>query len=219
MTPQHHVTDEFLLDYAAGGVAEPVALLVASHLTFCPECRARARMMEGIGGAMLETIEPAAVEAGSRARVLGLIGEAGPAKAAPTTRPASTLFPRPLAAYISAEPAALPWQPILRGVAQCPLTLHEHGKSSLKAALLRIAGGRAIPHHTHRGLEMLLVLDGSFADETGHYRRGDVQIADESLAHRPVADRERDCICLTVVEGPIRLTGPFARLLNPFLRN
>ena len=221
MTPRHHPTDEYLLDYAAGSTTEPVALVIASHLTFCPDCRARARMLDGIGGCLLETIEPTPVAARSFGRLLERLGEARMAPAPSASKPSplmeTSIFPRPMAAYVMGEPSVLPWRRVVRGVDECPLTMHDQGRGTLKTALLRIAGGRGIPRHTHRGVEMLLVLDGSFSDETGHYARGDVQIADEALVHRPIADAGRDCVCLTVVEGPIRLTGPLARFLNPFL--
>ena len=63
-----------------------------------------------------------------------------------------------------------------------------------------------------------MVLDGGFSDENGRFAQGDVAISDDTIAHRPVADAERDCLCLTVTEGPIRLTGFIGRLINPFLR-
>jgi putative transcriptional regulator len=87
-----------------------------------------------------------------------------------------------------------------------------------QASLIRIDAGRAFVHHAHRGEELLLVLEGDFADETGRYQVGDVATYDEAVAHRPIAGRERPCICLALTNAPIRMTGFFARLFNPFLR-
>jgi putative transcriptional regulator len=75
-----------------------------------------------------------------------------------------------------------------------------------------------MPTHTHDGSELTLVLAGGFSDESGHFVRGDVAEADPSINHQPVADPGEDCLCLAVTDAPIRLTGPFGRLLNPFLR-
>jgi putative transcriptional regulator len=36
--------------------------------------------------------------------------------------------------------------------------------------------------------------------------------------HRPIAGPGRDCICLTVIDAPLRLTGRFGRFLNPFVK-
>ena len=78
----------------------------------------------------------------------------------------------------------------------------EHG--ARRATLLRIAAGRAIPKHTHRGLEMTLVLDGAFADEAGQYSSGDVCVADGKIEHQPIAGIAQDCLCLVVASSPIR---------------
>jgi putative transcriptional regulator len=63
-------------------------------------------------------------------------------------------------------------------------------------------------------MEMTLLLAGGFSDETGHYLRGDVALADPSVDHRPVADPGEDCLCLAVTDAPLRLTGRFGRYLN-----
>lgn len=63
-----------------------------------------------------------------------------------------------------------------------------------------------------------MVLDDAFNDETGRYARGDIEVSDDAITDRPVADADRDCLCLIVTEGPIRLTDLVGRLINPFLR-
>ena len=54
MTLGHHPADELLLDYAAGRAASAVALIVATHLWFCPACRRTVALAEGVGGALLD---------------------------------------------------------------------------------------------------------------------------------------------------------------------
>jgi putative transcriptional regulator len=83
---------------------------------------------------------------------------------------------------------------------------------------MRIRAGRAVPRHTHRGYELVCVLEGGFSDAAGHYGRGDVAVADDGVDHQPTADADGDCICLAVTDAPVRLTGRFWRLLNPFVR-
>jgi putative transcriptional regulator len=36
--------------------------------------------------------------------------------------------------------------------------------------------------------------------------------------HRPVVDSDEECICLAVLDAPLKLTGMIGRLVNPFLR-
>ena len=87
-----------------------------------------------------------------------------------------------------------------------------------RTTLIRVRAGRMVPQHTHEGNELTVVLRGAFHDETGHYVRGDLAIADASVDHRPIADEGEDCLCLAVTDAPLRLTGRFGRFLNPFIR-
>ena len=58
----HHVPDEALLAYAAGGSTVGEDLLVACHLTLCPECRARADEADRIGAALSTRTAPVDVD-------------------------------------------------------------------------------------------------------------------------------------------------------------
>jgi putative transcriptional regulator len=60
----------------------------------------------------------------------------------------------------------------------------------------------------------VLVLEGGYSDNTGHYRRGEIVLADRDVDHRPVADLGEACICFIVHEGGIRLTGPMGRIVE-----
>ena len=73
-------------------------------------------------------------------------------------------------------------------------------------------------HAEQETLDELLVLDGGYSDSDGHYRRGDVTLADSTTDHSPIADDDGPCVCLLVRNGAARLTGPVARFLNPFIR-
>jgi putative transcriptional regulator len=76
-----------------------------------------------------------------------------------------------------------------------------------------------MPSHTHPGMEATLVLKGSFADATGYYGRGDLAVVDSDVDHKPVAGADEDCICFAVSEGPVKLTGPIARLFQKLIRH
>ena len=53
MTIRHHVSDRLLMAYAAGTLPEAFSLVVATHLSLCDECRARAASYDALGGAVL----------------------------------------------------------------------------------------------------------------------------------------------------------------------
>jgi putative transcriptional regulator len=218
MKPTHHLSDEWLIDYAAGTAPEPVSVLVATHLALCPDCRASYRRLEAIGGALLELASPVAVGAAARESVLARLDDPAPIPAAAPTPTANSpsQLPRPLRDCVPNGLAALPWQRLGRGAAiawlRCAST------TPYKMLMLRIAAGGSVPWHTHRGNELVLVLQGAYVDHLGRFGPGDVAIADDTIDHRPIADKGEDCFCLAVVDAPIRFTGVFSRLLNPLLR-
>lgn len=216
--PSHHLDDAFLLDYAAGNTSEAVSLLIATHLALCPECRARAEELEALGGAMLESLAPTAVDHDALSAVLARLDasdEVEPSVLAPPANDEGQVpsIPMPLRGYLNAEPDALTWQPVIRGLEE-----YELDAGGAKTKLLRIKPGASMPQHTHEGRELTLVLEGSYDDEIGHFGRGDVAILDDDHDHRPIAGPGQDCICLTVIDAPLRLTGRFGRFLNPFVK-
>jgi putative transcriptional regulator len=60
---------------------------------------------------------------------------------------------------------------------------------------------------------MTMVLAGGYTDESGSFARGDVENADSSVVHQPIADQGEPCICVTVTQGPLLPTGLF-RLIS-----
>jgi len=225
---QHLPPEELLLDYATGTLAEPLSLLVATHVTLSPESRRQVREFESIGGALLESVEPAEMAPGALDAALAEIDAApdaggdeaaGPAerpRAADASGPSGTAasVPTPLRTYVQRNFDALPWRERGSNVAEFDLLPDYPG---YKTRLLRIRAGAKVPQHTHAGGEYTLVLEGSFTDETGRFARGDVAVADADVTHQPVAGSEGDCICLAVTDAPLKMTGPLGRILNYFV--
>lgn len=217
---QHHPNDGLLIAYAAGSLEEPLALLVATHLALCPDCRASVEGYEAIGGILLDDLEPEAVSDQALEQLFDQLDQVG-GEPAPTgdskgrRRPArASDIPQPLRGYLGPDLESLSW----RGLGSVLETELLPGFAGYKTQLMRIKPGTAVPQHTHEGSEVTLVLQGGFSDASGHYERGDVAFADRSVTHQPVADPGGDCLCLAVTDAPLKLTGPIGRFLNPFLR-
>jgi putative transcriptional regulator len=213
--PHFHLSDEDLLDYAAGRFSQPFAVLIASHLTLCPTCRSTVADFEALGGVAVEAAAPVELAAGSLEAMLARLDE--PAKLeieAPVPPPAGELarLPAPLRAFLGGAPA---WKKVMRGLDEAEIGRRQ---GDIRARLMRIAPGGAMPRHTHGGREMLIVLDGGYSDEVGTYDIGDVAVADADLVHRPVADAVEGCLCFAVTDAPLKLTGPLGRVLNLFIR-
>ena len=122
----------------------------------------------------------------------------------------SALMPLALRSYVNRHVGALKWRTILPGIKECRIARNARGEASF----LRCRPGVALPAHTHEGLEAALVLQGGFSDATGHYALGEIAVADDTVDHRPVADRSAECVVFIVSEAPVKLTGPFGRLIQ-----
>jgi putative transcriptional regulator len=213
--PTHHPSEERLLDYVSGALPEPLALLVATHLALCPACRRMSAELEALGGVLLESVAPEPLAKGSLEETLARLDQPAPASAAPRAAAAGDpALPQPLRDYVGDGLDCLPWR-WLGPIAEFRMLPQHRGYTT---RLLWAKPGAAVPAHTHAGSEMTLVLRGGFTDEDGHFVRGDVEEADGSVDHRPVADEGEECICLAVTDGRLKLTSRFGRLLNPFLR-
>lgn len=213
----HRAPEELLLGYAAGSLPEPTALVVAAHAALCPESAREIRRLERLGGGMLDALAPAPLRADALDRALAALDmpEPSPAPAPAATPETRALLPRPVWPYVKGDIRNIAWRARGPHIHTAHLATETDGHS---AFLLRVKAGRAAPRHTHRGLELTLVLSGAFHDAANLYARGDIQVADPTIDHVPIAEAGEDCICLVALEAPIRFTGPIGRLANPFVK-
>lgn len=198
-----------LASYAAGTLGAPLHALIAAHLALKPDNRRFVRALEVLGACEIDSVKPVALN--RRDEMLARIF-ASDAKLNPHSSWSDPVVPQPIAALIGGDLAAVKWKAVLPGIRECRISNDRHGEASL----LWIKPGKMMPSHTHGGSEVTLVLKGGFTDSTGHYRRGDIAIADSDVDHRPQADDDEDCICFAVSEAPLRLTGPFLRFVKHF---
>lgn len=209
---RHHLSEGLLTAYAAGNLSEAFALVVATHVTMCDECRARLGALEALGGAVMEA-DSVPMDEGSLDAVLARL-DAAPAARPSAAAPRRGVLPAPLADYVGGDLEAVRWKPLGMGVRQAILPT-ARGAS---ARLLYIPGGQAVPDHGHRGTELTLVLQGAFRDEVDRFGPGDLEIATDELEHTPVAEAGAPCICLAATDAPLRFRGLMPRLLQPLFR-
>ncbi len=211
-TIRHHLNDALLMGYAAGHLSEAFGLVVATHVTMCDDCRARLESYEALGGAVIEAEDETAVSTDALARMMARLEV--PVVSAPPKAPRKTSLPSPVAAYVGGDLDAVKWRALGGGVRQAILPTGP--KATVR--LLHIPAGQAVPDHGHRGMELTLVLRGAFRDATDRFGPGDLEIAGEDLAHKPVAEAGEDCICLAATDAPLRFAGLMPRLLQPLFR-
>lgn len=205
----HHIPDAMLAAYSSGNLSQPYALVVAAHLSLCKECRAALGAHEVVGGAILDTTREERLSDGLKSNVLAMLDT----PAAPeVTHQRSGVFPGPVMEALKGKPPR--WKSLGLGVRQSILRDERDGS----VRLLYIPPGQAVPDHSHNGLELTLVLQGSFSDNTGRFGVGDLEIADQDLEHTPIADKGAPCICLAATDAPLRFNALIPRLLQPLFR-
>lgn len=213
MTVRHHLNDDLLLDYAAGTLSEGWSLAVACHLAMCPQCRGQLALAEATGGALMEELAPVDGPGDSWEALKSRLMAEPKAKAAPTRRPASATLPEPLRSYLGGDLDSLKW----RNLGNAKQILIKTADETTQARLLCIAAGKPVPEHSHGGRELTVVLKGSFHDEVDRFGPGDIEDADGSLTHQPVADDQEDCICLAITDAPLKFSSRLLRFVQPML--
>lgn len=205
----HHVPDAMLAAYAAGNLPHAFAVAVASHVSLCEQCRIALGAHQSVGGAILEDTPSVAVSSTLKDNIFSLLD--APFTPEPVFE-RKGIFPGPvMEALRGREPR---WKTLGMGVRQDILSADSNGS----VRLLYIPPGQAVPDHSHNGLELTLVLQGSFSDETGRFGIGDLEIADEHLEHTPVADDGDPCICLASTDARLRFRSLVPRLLQPLFQ-
>ncbi len=210
MTITHHLSDDLLMSYSAGRLPEAFALVVATHISLCDDCRARLLAFDAVGGALVERCGTVAMRDDSLEAVLARLDDTPPAAPVPRRRGG---LPQPLQDYLGCDLSEVKWRSVGMGVRQSVLPT-ERGAS---ARLLYIPSGAALPDHGHRGMELTLVLQGAFIDDGARFGPGDIEIADAQMQHTPIADIGSDCICLAATDARLRFNGVMQRIAQPFL--
>ncbi len=205
----HHTPDAMLAAYAAGTLPHAFAVVVATHVSLCVHCRAALEAHQAIGGAVLDATDSVTVSDHLKSDILAQLDASAPRE---VTYTRSGIYPGPvMQALEGKEPN---WKTLGMGVRQSILSSNQEGS----VRLLYIPPGQAVPDHGHNGLELTLVLQGSFSDETGRFGVGDLEIADEDLEHTPTANQGDPCICLAATDAPLRFHALLPRLLQPFFK-
>ena len=217
MTINHHPSDALLVAYGSGSLNEGLALVVATHLACCTSCRKLAGDIEAIGGTFLEDLPPAELRPDRFVQIMARAqNETILERPASKPNPSGNLgrLPPPLGRYVAELPEAR-WRWLAPGVRQ--IDLAQPTQTGGSSRLLRIAPGVTLPHHGHAGTELTLVLEGSFTDEVGRFKAGDLAELGDETRHQPVADTDVDCICLIATEAPLRFSGFVGRLIQPLI--
>ena len=228
-----HPSDNQLLEYSAGTCDWAVGLSIAAHLHYCPQCRARISELNQIGGFFLSEPVSQEISSNSFSKTLSKIrhvtehsGDERKSHCAskydfshgmedqhykPNDGPS---YP-PVVKKLLQSTGKLHWRQVGFAVKASRLLT---GQDKYEVNLHRIRKGGTVPEHDHQGLEITIVLEGSFSDENGVYHPGDFIAKLPGEKHRPTATQDNDCLCLSVSEAPIKLSGFWGRMITPFFK-
>lgn len=215
--PQHHPSEAMLMDYALGNISAGFELAVEVHLDSCDRCRSDMLLMRELAGGLLADTASADVTVADISQLLDALPEQEAADISDFDG-RSDMPPRLAALFASRDidPSVADGLPFVQrapGIATIPLTREADGTF---ARLMRIAAGKAVPHHTHNGVELTVLVKGAYEDEISWYGPGDFVEHGPEIRHQPIADKGRDCICIGVTEGPLAFSNPVYRVLRPF---
>lgn len=222
----HHPDDNLLTEYSSGSLADALGVIVCAHLQSCPHCRKRVEQLNKLGAAILNQSVVEAVQPESFAQLMARIRSEKSETAQRDIRstpeqlhpsyandPLLKHLPKVIAKLLPRD-GKLKWERVSNSLKTARL---KTGQSQYEVAFQRISSGGKVVEHDHRGLEVTMVLCGSFSDEDGVYNQGDFLVRNPGEVHRPTATQNQDCLCISVVEAPVKVTGLFGKLVNPFL--
>jgi len=212
----HHLTDETLQDYASGVLNSSMETLIACHLTVCPVCRQRADMADAIGGICLDG-QNAAPMIASADDILALnkSADSTTSTAAASQLPAGPGIPRPLARLLPAPLDELPWKSFGPGLKQYNLGNQPRKEGAFK--LLSIDPGSRMSKHTHQHRELTFIVSGSYSDELGKFKAGDIADLSADHHHTPYVDSDIPCISLIATDAPVKFDSLFGKIVQPFV--
>lgn len=204
--------DSLLARYVAGTLPSPARVLVEAHLELKPKSLIKVRNLEAMAGLELMDIDPVPLT-NRNGMLAAVLHSSVPEAVASVPGDRDRVFPKALYDFVGFDAADVPWRTRMPGFKEYELGDIE----GCHVNLFWIKPGRTVPAHTHEGSELSLVLDGAFSDSRGHYGRGDISVADDSVDHRPVADKGQPCIGLAVMDAPLKLTGSFRQLIGDII--
>ena len=225
----HHPDENLLIEYSSGSLAWALSLSVCAHIQLCPQCRQKTTNLNKVGGALLNISATESCAPNTFDNLMQRIHQESNSSITikiPTTsvrgseihhtyRNESLLNRLPkIVEKLLPTDGKLKWQRVSSSLKTARLVAGQH---EYEVAFQCISSGGKVVEHDHRGLEITLVLQGSFSDDQGIYSEGDFLVRNIGEVHRPTAAQNQDCLCLSVVAAPVHVTGFLGRLINPFL--
>jgi len=213
---QHCPSPEMLTEFSAGTLEPAASICVSAHLHYCSHCRSELLNLNEVGAQLMTQSSPADINSDALLDdVMKKIDELPEAEAPQVRQRAVSDLPHAVEKMINTAPKPPVWRRLTKSLDIQRLI---SGQNKFEVALHKIHAGGKTPQHNHQGIEYTVVLKGSFSDEKSVYSEGDFIVRNPGDIHQPMGANNGECICLSALEAPIRLTNPLGFLLKPWLR-
>ncbi len=222
----HHPTQALLTQYVAGNLPAGLAIAITAHAELCNTCADTIKKMEASQARLWHDDDESH-------RVCDVSGSVAVIDAQVDSERFDAMFD----AITVDELTESPMQVERKVISVCderitlPKSLssmtpqkwlsigkisrarYDLNEDEWRSSLLHIQSEGEIPEHTHNGIEVTLLLDGDFEDESATYVPGDFILRDKQHVHSP---RTRSgCLCYTVANDSLHFTKGISKLLNP----
>ena len=211
---KHHPSRVMLVDFSAGNLGTAESICVSAHLHFCDQCRNELMRLDQVASKLMSEAEPQIIGEDLFDSVMSKI-DALPEDTTIRKSDEKSEFPYTVAKLIAETESPLDWRRMSSSV---DVARFQTGQNSYEVALHRICAGGKTPHHGHNGTEFTVVLKGSFSDEQAVYSEGDFLLREPGDEHQPMGAQNGECICLSALAAPIKLSSPLGFLMKPWLR-
>ncbi len=219
MIPQikYHPSDEMLAKFNQAELPPGISTAISAHLDLCSCCRKKsAQLLDQASEQWLHT-EPVAEPDFDDllADIVSQPQQASTSNIEPALSQRVHLLEHSVevpAVLAKAAGESLRWNKLPGGINLASLALDRKAQCDF----LYMKPGSQIPRHKHQGIEITLVLDGTFTDDLGSYHPGDFIVRSGEDSHGATSDD--GCLCFTVLENPVIFTSGLARMLNPINR-
>lgn len=206
--PQHHLPEDFLLEYSLGHLPRPLRLVADLHLKYCNECTAYLLDLEQQAGEALMSLPPA-----DWSGSIPVPGDEGDAFSETTT---SDLDQVESLLRGARNKDWTGWKKFLHIVRYADLKL---GDSSFFTRVIKLQPGATVPHHGHSGTECTFVFAGGLEVDEASLEPGDIWIVDANNEHALQADSHDGCLALVVQEGKLKPKTIRGKLLSFFSKD
>ena len=211
---KHHPSRAMLVDFSAGNLGTAESICVSAHLHFCDQCRNELMRLDQVASQLMTEAEPQTIDEDLFDSVMSKI-DALPEVPTKVESEEKSDLPHTVAKLINESESAPNWR---RMSASVDVARFPTGQNKFEVALHRICAGGKTPHHGHNGTEFTVVLKGSFSDEQAVYSEGDFLLRGPGDEHQPMGAQNGECICLSALAAPIKLSSPLGFLMKPWLR-